>query len=245
MRSGYFTRNLAGVQPVQRKNRAIIALVLLAGTFAVSGNAWANCDIVTNGLVACYPFNGNANDESGNGNNGTVNGATLTADRFGKPNTAYLFDGINDYIRVNDDPSIRMDSSFTIIAWVKGDYIQNSIVAGVTGDKNIGASWELGPQVSTSPTAEFGVRITPTTWIRAVDPIPLSSQKWTQLVGIWNQETRTTALYRDGVKVLDVTGQALTRYPHDDGLSIGAYLVRGTVQSTKGIIDVQSRPFRC
>ena len=35
------------------------------------------------GLVAHYPFNGNANDESGNGINGTVNGATLTNDRFG------------------------------------------------------------------------------------------------------------------------------------------------------------------
>ncbi len=35
-----------------------------------------------NGLVACYPFNANAKDESGNGNNGTVSGATLTADRF-------------------------------------------------------------------------------------------------------------------------------------------------------------------
>jgi hypothetical protein len=30
-----------------------------------------------NGLVGWWPFNGNANDESGNGNNGTVNGATL------------------------------------------------------------------------------------------------------------------------------------------------------------------------
>ena len=38
---------------------------------------------LNNGLVAYYPFNGNANDASGNGNNGTVNGATLTTDRFG------------------------------------------------------------------------------------------------------------------------------------------------------------------
>ncbi len=36
------------------------------------------------GLVAYYPFNGNADDESGNGNHGTVNGATPTTDRFGK-----------------------------------------------------------------------------------------------------------------------------------------------------------------
>ena len=43
-----------------------------------------------NGLVAYYPFCGNANDISGNGNNGIVNGATLTTDRFGNSNSAYL-----------------------------------------------------------------------------------------------------------------------------------------------------------
>jgi hypothetical protein len=51
---------------------------------------------VSNGLVAHYPFNGNANDESGNGNHGTVHGAKLTQDRFGNPNSAYYFDGIDD-----------------------------------------------------------------------------------------------------------------------------------------------------
>ena len=45
----------------------------------------------TNGLVGYWPFNGNANDESDNGNNGTVNGATLTTDRFGNANSAYSF----------------------------------------------------------------------------------------------------------------------------------------------------------
>ena len=50
-------------------------------------------DPFTNGLVAYYPFNGNANDASGNGNNGTVNGASLTTDRFGSTAAAYLFSG--------------------------------------------------------------------------------------------------------------------------------------------------------
>ena len=58
----------------------------------------AFAQIPTNGLVAYYPFNGNANDESGNGNNGTVNGATLTTDRFGKANSAYSFNGTNNSI---------------------------------------------------------------------------------------------------------------------------------------------------
>jgi len=44
------------------------------------------------GLVGWWPFNGNANDESGNGNDGTVNGAILVQDRFGSPMSAYLSD---------------------------------------------------------------------------------------------------------------------------------------------------------
>ena len=47
--------------------------------------------VPTNGLVAYYPFNGNANDESGNGNHGTVNGATLANDQNGNENKAYEF----------------------------------------------------------------------------------------------------------------------------------------------------------
>jgi gliding motility-associated-like protein len=54
--------------------------------------------IPTNGLVGYYPFNGNANDESGNGNNGAVNGAILTTDRCGRPDSAYYFNGIDNYI---------------------------------------------------------------------------------------------------------------------------------------------------
>jgi formylglycine-generating enzyme required for sulfatase activity len=57
---------------------------------------------IIGGLVAWYPFNGNANDESGNGNNGIVHSATLTRDRFGNNASAYSF-GIGEYIQFNDD----------------------------------------------------------------------------------------------------------------------------------------------
>ncbi|HYG51158.1 MAG TPA: LamG-like jellyroll fold domain-containing protein [Flavobacteriales bacterium] len=52
-------------------------------------------------MVSSYPFNGNANDATGS-YNGTVNGATLTTDRFGNSNSAYNFDG-DDYIQVNEE----------------------------------------------------------------------------------------------------------------------------------------------
>ena len=74
--------------------------------------------IASKQLIAFYPFNGDANDESGNGNNGSVNGATLTSDRFGNPNSAYNF-GSGGYINVSDSPSLRMENSYSIVAWIK------------------------------------------------------------------------------------------------------------------------------
>ncbi|MDP1746882.1 MAG: hypothetical protein Q8L90_15005, partial [Bacteroidota bacterium] len=56
---------------------------------------------LTDSLVACYDFSGNANDGTGNGYNGTVVNATLTADRFGNPNSAYNFNGTaSNYINI-------------------------------------------------------------------------------------------------------------------------------------------------
>jgi hypothetical protein len=60
----------------------------------------AKSQTINNGLIVYFPFNGNANDESGNGNNGNVNGATLISDRHGNANNAYSFDGVNDYIQI-------------------------------------------------------------------------------------------------------------------------------------------------
>ena len=75
--------------------------------------------VPTNGLVGYWPFNGNANDESGNGNNGTVNGATLTSDRFGNVNSAYDFNGTSDFIDVADNTALRLNSTdFTISVWI-------------------------------------------------------------------------------------------------------------------------------
>jgi hypothetical protein len=72
---------------------------------------------LTDGLVAYYPFNGNADDESGNGNHGIVYGVTLTTDRLGNPNSAYSFDGVNDYIASNSN--ISLNTTFSVILWFK------------------------------------------------------------------------------------------------------------------------------
>ena len=72
---------------------------------------------LNSGLVAYYPFNGNADDESGNGNNGTVNGATLATDRNGNADSAYSFDGNDDSVEVTDLREIDI-TAFTASLWI-------------------------------------------------------------------------------------------------------------------------------
>ncbi len=72
------------------------------------------------GLKALYLFNGNANDESGNNLNGEVVGATLTTDRFDNENSAYYFDGIDDYISLPSDFDYE---NRTICAWFNASTI--------------------------------------------------------------------------------------------------------------------------
>ena len=71
------------------------------------------------GLQAYYPFNGNANDESGNNNNPTFNNATITADRFGNANSAYHFNGVYQYMRIPNKPSINFKNEITLSVWVR------------------------------------------------------------------------------------------------------------------------------
>jgi hypothetical protein len=73
------------------------------------------------GIVLYYPFNGDANDMSGNQNNGQVNGAVLTTDRFGIPNQAYYFDGVDDSISFDTSQMPVGASPRTISAWIKAD----------------------------------------------------------------------------------------------------------------------------
>ncbi len=78
--------------------KASISTTFLAIIFTMAVTLTCNvsatdCSFINDGLVACYPFNGNADDESGNGNHGTVYSAILTDDRFGNMNSAYSFNG--------------------------------------------------------------------------------------------------------------------------------------------------------
>ena len=88
----------------------LMCLVLRGATAQAQSPAF-----LTNGLVAYYPFNGNANDESGNGGHGTVAGANPNTDRFGNPSAAYQFNG-GTYIDLPLDINLK-PSAFSV--WFK------------------------------------------------------------------------------------------------------------------------------
>lgn len=110
------------------KKQILILLLLVFGKFSF---AQVPFYIPTNGLVGWWPFNGNANDESGNGNNGTtMNGVTLTTDRNGIANKAYSFDGVDDYI-ISASVNEYLSDTISISFWINyaSDFGAYSLIA--------------------------------------------------------------------------------------------------------------------
>ncbi len=81
---------------------------------------------LTDGLVAYYPFDNNVADASGENNDGRVDldhsfNPTPTTDRYGRADSAYLFDGVDDFIEIPHSDSLNMTTELTISLWVKFD----------------------------------------------------------------------------------------------------------------------------
>jgi hypothetical protein len=92
-------------------------VTLLVTTFCILGGVSPAVASLQDGLVAYYSFDGDALDHSGHGNNCTVFGATLTADRTGLPSAAYSFSG-GAYMDCGGDASLRLTGPITLAAWV-------------------------------------------------------------------------------------------------------------------------------
>lgn len=110
---------------------------------------------INTGLVAQYNFTGNANDISGNGNNGVVNGATLVADRFGNANSAYSFNGSTDFIQVSHNASLQFPSNkMSISFWVNyASFATNGNNDVLISKQNGNGSTQVGFNVFQGSTA--------------------------------------------------------------------------------------------
>jgi hypothetical protein len=204
---------------------AVLSLLVTAGP--------VSADITTD-LAGWWPFSGDAQDASGNGNHGTPNGsAVLVADRFGTPNSAFMFNGLDSRIDIPSSPSLESPSgSLTVAAWVRRD-----------GWGMVGTQYNpiLTKSLSTVNafqyrliTTPFGVNTALNNWDTYQSfPFTFEIDTWYHVAATWDGDSLHT--YVNGTLI--GSGPLATAIVHDTrDLSIGSDLP-GVLEIFYGDID--------
>lgn len=131
--------------------------------------------VPSNGLVGWWPFSGNANDMSGNGRHGAVNGPVLTTDRVGTSNSAYYFDGFDNLITVAP-PNVSFAKGLTISIWCKLE-------------KSTGKSQFLVVRGNDNTAGHFHVQFNQQSYAQKFGA---GINEWTTTPGIYSANTYTT-----------------------------------------------------
>jgi hypothetical protein len=187
------------------------------------------------GLVAYYPFNGNANDESGNGNNGTVNGATLTADRFGNGTSAYLFNGQNSVINTNAQLGNFGVGDFSVSAWVKLGITNQGgqVIMGKRNDPGFGNFYEFGYGINGAFYEFNQSSIGDHSYTNGVGNV---SYDWNQFTFI--RQGLELSIYQNGILVQSFLTPITHSFNNSAIATIGArYAGNGLAQVFDGSID--------
>lgn len=213
---------------------------LYTGTVAVT-NCPSLSGTLTNGLVAYYPFCGNANDASGNNNNGTVNGASLTTDRFGNSNSAYNFNGTSNYIDLGINSAINsILGDFSISYWIKpessgGCVLSSCSTSNVNGWRIIS---RLGGGNSTAILGAVSTEflVTPT-WQASVTPgNVINNSQWNHV--LFTRNGTATKIYCNGLLVYTGTfSSANINNPANTITKIGCNFATGLGEFITGKID--------
>jgi hypothetical protein len=163
--------------------------------------------VPTDSLIGWWPFNGNANDESGNGLDGIINGPLLTTDRFGKQNSAYEFYGINDNILIDTAFFNNGWESYTFSCWMnlkeltnpKNNY-NSHVLLNTSPHNGLGLGYNWGNSSSVSFSVGNG---TPaynwnTNLFDAKGLSTIQKETWKMVTIV--KSNRTYTLYVDGIK---------------------------------------------
>ncbi|MCB9241053.1 MAG: T9SS type A sorting domain-containing protein [Flavobacteriales bacterium] len=154
----------------------------------------------TSGLVGWWSFTGNAADSSSFGNDGTVNGASLTADRFGNSNSAYSFDGDQDYIDLGNDASL-MSSSHSLVFWFKySDKSANMML--LNNAKSASGEWGVTSMFTTTKGLVYNCTAGSNNHASyAQSDSFLNDNQWHCYAGTYDKYNNVMSLYLDGVLV--------------------------------------------
>ena len=155
--------------------------------------------VPTSGLISWWPFNGNANDESTYTNDGSVNSATLTIDRFGNANKAYSFDGGDDYIDIPHDSIFDFGTNinFSFSFWLNTSTYHN--ISGIISKETTSIPG-IGYQVmilENKPRFDFMSNGPNDIDFRGDTTI--NNGSWHHIVLTANRSNNTISFYLDGV----------------------------------------------
>jgi hypothetical protein len=212
---------------------ALIPLALLS-TLVLGGIASAD---LTDGLLVYLPFNGNADDESGNGHDGTVNGATLAPDRFGFADSAYHFNGSDNDIEIPYAADLE-PSVFSISVWAKTTSPSANWNMKIldTSEGYGGCSHGYGLRLDVSGEVLFYVDAQPycgpdssSVFSDAI----VNDGEWHHIVAVYDSSL-TLSLYVDGS--LQSGSSSGAYFKTGNSLMLGRYR-RGTTESFLGSID--------
>lgn len=187
------------------------------------------------GLIAHYPFNGNAKDASGNGNHGTVNGAILTTDRFGKANSAYYFDGssnIQAAIPLKYSPSTF--SHYSLSFWFKKTVNATSKILVAYNTTNNVSNYDILSSHSNCATNTVAVQNYPFNNPSACSPTIVNLNEWTHLYVSYNQVVDSVNVHKNGL--FWFKGQIGSSAPLAGFLNFGNNIANGIFGFT-GVID--------
>jgi len=205
------------------KIKLIILLALISFNLLKAQNS--NLD---EGLILYYPFNGNAKDESGNGNDGSVFNATLVQDKFGSINSSYFFNG-NGYIQVKNRSILKELNSLTLSIWFK-----------TTGFHQTNYNWAVllsRSSYSNSRERHFAIGHTQSGYIyynrdwKQTDLI--SVNKWQHLL-LTDDNSGKVKVFLNGDYIFDLTVDK--KYKGDYNLDIGRD-IPGDAEYYKGYMD--------
>jgi hypothetical protein len=196
----------------------------------------SNNIVLNNGLVGYYPFNGNADDKSINNNNGIIEGAQLTTDRNDVENSAYLFDGIDDYIKVAG--GLPITNEFTLSFWA---YSENT-----TGYSNIicdgSSSYGGNDFLINFRGNDLGIRADKDASLNYEDYSPSELQNlnlvnnWVHVT--WVMSPTYSKIFINGEEQITINETGSNEGYHDDYSFIGARQVWGSPDNFfKGKLD--------
>jgi hypothetical protein len=214
-------------------------IFFLSITLTLSAFAQVPSYVPTNGLIGWWPFNGNANDESGNNLNGNVIGATLTSDRFGNVNSAYNFDFATvgfgtqtDEIYIPYAPILN-STAISISVWV---YQRQYVWSGNTNPpmSTIAARVQFG---YSNPNGEVWMLNSGTNGINGFSGAPnITLNSWTHIVTTF--ENGTGNIYINGSLVSSQNNLSPLNINGNSGISIGeSNQANGYWWPTDGVID--------